>query len=50
MTLRATAVREFVNVVPRVGAHARPTDTKRSHRSARLGWVTFWVTQKVPPC
>ena len=29
-----------------VPAHARPTDTKRSHRSARLAWVTFWVTQK----
>ena len=33
-----------------VHAHARPTDTKRSHRSARLAWVTFWVTQKVPLC
>src|ERR1700681_774189 len=29
-----------------VPAHARPTDTKRSHRSARSRWVTFWVTQK----
>jgi hypothetical protein len=28
-----------------VHAHARPTDTKRSRRSARLAWVTFWVTQ-----
>jgi hypothetical protein len=26
----------------------RSTDTKRSHRSARLRWVTFWVTRKVP--
>jgi len=26
--------------------HASPTDAKRSHRSARLAWVTFWVTQK----
>jgi hypothetical protein len=32
-----------------VPAHTRPTDTKRSHRSALLGWVTFWVTRKVPP-
>src|SRR5207244_4945302 len=29
-----------------VPAHACPTDTKRSHRSARSRWVTFWVTQK----
>jgi len=27
-------------------AHASPTDTKRSHPSARLGWVTFWVTSR----
>src|ERR1700730_17000537 len=32
-----------------VHAQASPPDTKRSHRSARLGWVTFWVTQKIPP-
>ncbi len=30
-------------------AHASPRDAKPSHRSARLRWVTFWVTQKVPP-
>jgi hypothetical protein len=29
-----------------VHAQASPTDAKRSHPSARLGWVTFWVTQK----
>src|SRR6267143_5488915 len=29
-----------------VHAQASPPDAKRSHRSARLGWVTFWVTQK----
>jgi len=29
-----------------VHAHARPIDTKRSRRSARLAWVTFWVTQE----
>src|ERR1035438_3870579 len=27
-------------------AHASPTDAKRSHPSAPLAWVTFWVTQK----
>jgi hypothetical protein len=27
-------------------AHAAPTDAKRSRRSARLAWVTFWVTQE----
>jgi hypothetical protein len=32
-----------------VHAQASPPDAKRSHRSARLRWVTFWVTQKVPP-
>jgi hypothetical protein len=26
-------------------AHASPTDAKRAHHSARLGWVTFWVSQ-----
>jgi len=32
-----------------VHAQASPTDAKWSHPSARLGWVTLWVTQKVPP-
>jgi hypothetical protein len=32
-----------------VHAQASPPDAKRSHSSARLAWVTFWVTQKVPP-
>ena len=29
-----------------VHAHARPSDTKRSRRSARLAWVNLWVTQE----
>ena len=43
---RLQAIVDDRNSPQTLPAHASPTDAKRSHHSARLRWVTFWVTQK----